>query len=530
MLLDILRYFRLLEPTILVPVILYFSWRIWAFTLKPLIWPAEPKELPYWFPCHAVAFFRGSDNLIERGLDYVNRSYEPFALQLLGKKLYIVTSATDVTTVFRDNVSLGFDGNLAQLLRSFGVTETAFKKAWHKPKPGDWCYLPGPDFNPKQLDMIHLVEDAWKRQLLPGEYMDEMSRVFLEAIKDILESDSLDFCRVASHPLATNGTATSHRFSLYSLCRHAMSDGSTRSLFGHHLHEIHPKVVADIAEFNDHAWMVVYQLPHLFRRAATRPGRRLKDAIIEFIRQHDHDDTTASWVIQRALAAYDLFDIDMESRASMTLMSFWAAISNEYNVAFWVLAILLWDGSLMQHVQEETKGAWKNGRLDVKHLCANSPWLDAVFYETMRLRNGAGAIRIVLEKFELAGKVLQPGNAILLPARQLHTNGNVWGPDVWEFDPSRFLKKKSLARHASYRPFGGGITYCPGRFLAKEEVYGFIALLFHHFEVTLAPTDASGNKQRFPLFNDTVPSLGVNGPRDDMDLIIDMKRIVPPVS
>jgi cholesterol 7alpha-monooxygenase len=141
----------------------------------------------------------------------------------------------------------------------------------------------------------------------------------------------------------------------------------------------------------------------------------------------------------------------------------------------------------------------------------------------MRLKNGAGALRVVKEKTVIGDKLLQPGNSILIPFHQLHTNEHVWGPTVGDFDPSRFLEKKSLARHPSFRPFGGGTTYCPGRVIAKEQVFGFIAVLLHRFDIKLAQAEGSvGEKPPFPLLNDSVPSLGINGPLSGMDIIVDM--------
>ncbi len=30
---------------------LLLSWRIWRFTIEPMMKPTEPRELPYWLPC-----------------------------------------------------------------------------------------------------------------------------------------------------------------------------------------------------------------------------------------------------------------------------------------------------------------------------------------------------------------------------------------------------------------------------------------------------------------------------------------------
>lgn len=30
---------------------LFFVWRVWRFTIEPMMKPSEPRELPYWIPC-----------------------------------------------------------------------------------------------------------------------------------------------------------------------------------------------------------------------------------------------------------------------------------------------------------------------------------------------------------------------------------------------------------------------------------------------------------------------------------------------
>lgn len=34
------------------------TWRIWNFTLRPIAYPNEPKELPYWIPCTYASYVR----------------------------------------------------------------------------------------------------------------------------------------------------------------------------------------------------------------------------------------------------------------------------------------------------------------------------------------------------------------------------------------------------------------------------------------------------------------------------------------
>lgn len=46
----------------LAPVVLF---RIWAFGLKPLLHPDEPKELPYWIPCKNPLISRPQDSHVK---------------------------------------------------------------------------------------------------------------------------------------------------------------------------------------------------------------------------------------------------------------------------------------------------------------------------------------------------------------------------------------------------------------------------------------------------------------------------------
>ena len=66
------------------------------------------------------------------------------------------------------------------------------------------------------------------------------------------------------------------------------------------------------------------------------------------------------------------------------------------------------------------------------------------------------------------------------------------------------------------------MTYCPGRVLAKEEVFGFLAILFRQFDLKLAENvGPNGGKQAFPRLDDSTPALGITGPVKTMDVFIE---------
>lgn len=201
------------------------------------------------------------------------------------------------------------------------------------------------------------------------------------------------------------------------------------------------------------------------------------------------------------------------------------ANSNTVNLLFWMLAYLLFDRALLTSVKRETEATFQGGRMDPKLLLAGCPLLESMFHEVLRLVNGALSVRKVVAATEIGGKILQPGNKVLIPFRQLHFNKEVWGEDPSQFEPERFMKNRGLSSHISYRPFGGGVSKCPGRHMSKIEVMGFIALLLNRFDVeltTFPELGLRGSPQPFPKLDGSKPSTGITGPVDSMDLFIEV--------
>lgn len=173
-------------------------------------------------------------------------------------------------------------------------------------------------------------------------------------------------------------------------------------------------------------------------------------------------------------------------------------------MSFWVISHLLYDDRLLANIKTEMSSAFRKETLDLNQLLERCPRLDSVYNEILRLKTGPVGSRNVESDVIVGGKTLRAGHRVLMPYRELHLNKEVFGENADEFDPDRFLNNKSLSRSPSYRPFGGAITYCPGRFLARREVYTFVALVFHRFDIGLAALDnrlsSPGEKLTRPPF------------------------------
>ena len=178
--------------------------------------------------------------------------------------------------------------------------------------------------------------------------------------------------------------------------------------------------------------------------------------------------------------------------------------SNVHKSCYWLLCYVIRDSNLVNAVREEVKPAMRTDGIDYKYIESQCPQLNAVFYEVTRLASSAQSVRFITEDTAIGGKLLRKNNRLMIPLRQLHFDKSVFGPVSLDlFDPDRFLRDKKLAQSTSWRPFGGGITQCPGRHLAKLCVTSFAAIFLHTYEVAFAEGEG------IPEIDLTRPWLGI---------------------
>lgn len=106
----------------------------------------------------------------------------------------------------------------------------------------------------------------------------------------------------------------------------------------------------------------------------------------------------------------------------------------------------------------------------------------------------------------------------MIPYRQLHYNSGIFGDDIDKFDSQRFIRNEKLLRSQSWRPFGGGSTMCPGRYVAKQAVCTFVVMLFSSYNLQIEPG------QVIPEAETQKPVLGIMDRKEgSSDVFIRMK-------
>jgi cytochrome P450 len=204
--------------------------------------------------------------------------------------------------------------------------------------------------------------------------------------------------------------------------------------------------------------------------------------------------------------------------------------TNAYKLLFWMLAFMLQDAELVHKVTTELQATFrKDGSLNIALLQTHTPYVTALWYESLRLCNSSASARFVTTDTQIGDYTLKAGRRLLIPYRQLHLNKAIFGADADTFDINRFIKNTKLAQSPSYRPFGGGVTYCPGRFLAKQEMFMALAFLLCRHDVQLPPmskADEKGHGQKFPRMDELKPGIGIIGPVKGDDLVIRLTQKV----
>lgn len=195
---------------------------------------------------------------------------------------------------------------------------------------------------------------------------------------------------------------------------------------------------------------------------------------------------------------------------------------NAHRIAFWILAHALCDKSLLMSLRSEIDQATnEDGSVNETLLYSQCPLLDSVWAEALRFYNNVTVVRKGTSDFVLGNKLIRRGTPILGPFWQFHHSVNYFGNSSGNFIPDRFLRDKSLRRAKGYGPFGGGHTYCPGRRFAQREVYLFISIVLHQFDLELvSPTNKSGEdagkEVRVPAMNTSVPATAAISPLTDL--------------
>jgi len=321
--------------------ILLLVWRIWRFTIYPLIYPNYPKELPYWVPSelfhltqfdiffnsqssswyvirydyrkcdhrsywaigHAKSFFLNSQELMTQAryfnlrtiinshTDILFRLYfgnkrEPFSVTVAGQQLYILTSSDDVTAVFKDTVSFSFEGFIKDIMGQNGVTKEGIHKMFQ-------------DIDPTKAtvnNLLHkplgrLARDLHLHQLSPGQLLNDTSRAFVK----YFENADLILIKKDCRNVQPVPDAKAVRVQLFDWTADMLTMAGQEAYWGKLLKKIEPNMVEVFMEFDLLTWQMLYQYPEFLCGKMRAARNKMVEAFEKYYRAPRSERSDTLW-------------------------------------------------------------------------------------------------------------------------------------------------------------------------------------------------------------------------------------------
>ncbi|KAL8695677.1 MAG: hypothetical protein Q9201_007988 [Fulgogasparrea decipioides] len=441
---------------------------------------------------------------------------QPFAVRLGLRKIIILTSIRDVATVWKDTQALTFDPFVRQLMTLLGMSEQT-QATLYKEEPEDLVRGEKKqesllvNANPFNHAFYH-VQMGWVKDQLSGNMLADIGEKFLGGINNSLHLRNFSPSFIES---TTPGAKTVF---LKKWVRYSLVHSASNAFFGEKMAAVDPQFVFYYLAFEEAAWKMLYQYPRFLAQDLYGAAESILTTMSRYydIPQSQRPDTVTMFKHSET----EMRNLGLPSRdiAIMTFMLFWGSNNNAHIIGFWTIAHILTSPSLLSSIRKETTPAVRgDGSLDLDYLTSKCEHLDAIWHEVLRYYTSTSLIRVALRPTTVDGLTINEGDQIMSPFRQFHLNRDIFGLDAATFNPDRFLHNKDLSRSKHYNPFGGGVTYCPGRFLAKQEVFTFVAVVLHRFALELV-------EPMMPTVNVREPCLGAMRPIGDIRVKVMQKE------
>lgn len=416
-----------------------------------------------------------------------------FTLPVPGSRIYVVTDPSLAASIQRNVKTLSFSPLIPDITkRVLGLdddTVTAIRQNLD-PEPGD------------PRGFLADVHDVVYGAFGPGEYLNSLS---CEASQELcLQLVEFGSSLQKLYPLG-------QEVDLLQWTRHLVTVGSARYLYG-------PRnPIAEDPDLEAAFWafdqglggLLMGVWPSVTASEAYQGRERVVNAFTKYLDAGHIKD--AARISRDRVRLEEQYGMNQQMIARSALSFIFAGIVNTTTTTFWVVLRLFANKELLNIVRQEVVEALQAseelegpGKLSIGILKEKCITLFAVFRECLRIGSENFSVRLIKEDILLADRYFLKKDAVVqIAGGIIHANKSIWGDDVDDFNPQRFLtqRAKSGGIHpAAFRGFGGGKTLCPGRHFATNEILAFAALIVHGFDIT----SPGGGEILVPRKNDRV--------------------------
>ncbi|CAF0878886.1 unnamed protein product [Didymodactylos carnosus] len=168
-----------------------------------------------------------------------------------------------------------------------------------------------------------------------------------------------------------------------------------------------------------------------------------------------------------------------------------AGVANTAPLSCWAVVDLLLHPEALEAVKQELKEKIPSSSSELiyeKETLANLKILESCIHESIRrvfnIISVREAIRnTTIECFDKTKIGLRKGDVLIYSGFIKHFDPNLFGPNPYEYEYDRFVKKINQPTVPSIMLFGCGTHMCPGRFWAINEIKILVALIIQHMDI-----------------------------------------------
>ncbi|TPX16977.1 uncharacterized protein E0L32_003539 [Thyridium curvatum] len=194
-------------------------------------------------------------------------------------------------------------------------------------------------------------------------------------------------------------------------------------------------------------------------------------------------------LLGRLRSACDAHGAAPEDWTDFQLLLLAGALPNIVGGLAWTVHHLVAEPEWLASMREELTAYSDSvgGEIDLAEVPTRCPKLMATWKEVLRCHSGFSIARHVESDTTIASRwLLGKGTILVAPLRPYHIDAAVWGDDVDEFRPARFLKADGSLDESQRRKmkmFGLFGAMCPGRFLAANIAMSFMIRLISSVDI-----------------------------------------------
>ncbi|OHW97251.1 cytochrome p450 family protein [Colletotrichum incanum] len=510
----------------------------------------EPPSLPEVVPFvgNTYQYMTDLPTLMERASHAMTRS-DVVKIWLGPMRLYLVKGGESVQAMFRSSSTFSYEKFILMVVKNLQGSSKEDVDKFVKERSGR-SMTPAPGWeNVSQeqrywYQLHHLTVENLSRTDSTSHLANTYTRFFGESLE--------------RQPLGKWATVR-----LFDFLRKDMGESALKSLCGTRILEIVPNYIDQFWRFDSIGVQAVYGLPKWINPKPAEERDKLNRMTQEFMKDAfstfdwDGPDTESHWdpifgsryvrLLMKWLADRDM---TMQTRAGFHMISVLGINANTIPVTTWALMEVLQDPELFEAVRGEAlqtmiRDPTTGERcFDTAKLVA-MPLMQSIYTECMRLHVSIAITREVTETTKLQGYRLQKGSMIQAPTNLMHLDEQIWGQGghpASEFWAERHVKQVKKvdqdtgsvtterqfvmgAKPSEFFPYGGGVSICPGRFFAKQEILLTIAMLVTRFDIEFVEwTCKDGSKSDRPPIDDQ-HYFGSAAVPPDRDMKVRWKRL-----